>query len=318
MQLGRADPGRAPAQPLTSGAVKIRIGFGLGTRTLTNDQRTFGPFIDALEDLGFDSVWLSERLGGECPDPVVGMAFAAGRSERLKFGTSVMVLPGRNPVVLAKELASIDRISGGRVLPAFGLGVADRHEQAAFGVEREERSAWFNEALPLIRRLWTEEHVTHHGERFHVEDVTLLPRPVQGDIDVWLGGAAPGELRRVGRMGDGWLPSFTTPEIAAGGWKLVNEAAAATGRSLDPEHFGVLVPYTHGPVPDQVAELVRRRRPEVDPSEVVPTGHKALRDHIQAFIEVGASKFVPVLVGEPDDWRAELEGMARVVLPLQT
>ena len=298
--------------------MKIRIGFGLGTRTLTNDQRTFAPFIDALEDLGIDSLWLSERLGGECPDPVVGMAFAAGRSERIKFGTSVMVLPGRNPVVVAKQLASLDRISGGRLLPAFGLGVADRHEQSAFGVERSERSAWFNEALPLMRRLWTEDHVTHHGDRFHLDDVTLLPKPVQGDIDVWLGGASPGELRRVGRMSDGWLPSFTTPDIAAQGWKLVNEAATAAGRSIDDDHFGVLVPYTHGSIPDQMVEIVRRRRPDTDPAEVVPSGYEALRDHLQAFIDVGASKFVPVRVGEPDDWRVELENLARVVLPLQS
>jgi probable F420-dependent oxidoreductase len=297
--------------------VKIRIGFGLGTRTLTNDQRTFAPFIDALEDLGFDSLWLSERLGGECPDPVVGMAFAAGRSERLKFGTSVLVLPGRNPVVLAKELASLDRISAGRLLPAFGLGVADRHEQAAFGVDRGDRSAWFNEALPLVRRLWTEDHVTHDGPRFRLDDVTVLPKPVQDPLEVWLGGAAPGELRRVGRLGDGWLPSFTTPDVAATGWKLVNEAAAEAGREIDQGHFGALVPYTHGDLPEPIVEIVRRRQPDADPADVVPSGHEGLRDQLQGFIEVGASKFVPILVGEPDDWRAELEGLARTVLPLQ-
>lgn len=297
--------------------MKIRIGFGLGTRTLTNDQRTFAPFIDALEDLGFDSLWLSERLGGECPDPVVGMAFAAGRSSRLKFGTSVMVLPGRNPTVLAKELASLDRISGGRLLPAFGLGVADRHEQQAFGVERTERSAWFNEALPLMRRLWSEDGVTHHGERFHLDDVTLRPKPVQEPLEVWLGGAAPGELRRVGRMSDGWLPSYTTPDNAAAGWKLINEAATEAGRAMDPEHFGVLVPYTHGEIPAATVEIIKRRQPDADPTDVIPLGHDGLREQLQAFIEVGASKFVPIYVGEPDDWRAELEGVARTVLTLQ-
>src|SRR4051794_41506154 len=107
-----------------------------------------------MERLHFDSLWVSERIGGESPDPVVAMAFAAGRTTRLKFGTAVMVLPGRNPVLVAKELASLDRLSGGRLLPAFGLGVADAHEQQAFGVARNERAAWFDEALPLIRRVW--------------------------------------------------------------------------------------------------------------------------------------------------------------------
>ncbi|MCP4227855.1 MAG: LLM class flavin-dependent oxidoreductase, partial [Actinomycetia bacterium] len=207
--------------------MKIRIGFGLGTRTLTNHRSTFDPFLDALEGLGFDSLWLSERIGGECPDPVVGLAYAAGRTSRIKFGMSVMVLPGRNPALLAKQLASIDRLSGGRLLPAFGLGVRDPHEQMAFGVERGERAAWFDEALPLIRRMWAEESVDHDGPRFHYEGLKVEPKPEQDKIDVWLGGAAPAELRRVGRLSDGWLPSFCTPAMAAAGWATVTAEAEA-------------------------------------------------------------------------------------------
>src|SRR2546429_5023174 len=130
-----------------------------------------------MEELRFDSLWVSERIGGESPDPVVAMAFAAGRTTRLKFGTAVMVLPGRNPVLVAKELASLDRLSGGRLLPAFGLGVADVHEQKAFGVARGERAAWFDEALPLVRRLWTEDEVDHDGPRFHYSGLTVPLRP---------------------------------------------------------------------------------------------------------------------------------------------
>ena len=126
------------------------------------------------------------------------------------------MLPGRNPVVLAKELATLDRLSGGRLLPAFGLGVADPHEQQAFGVAREERAAWFDEALPLIRRLWLEDVVDHDGPRFHFEGLRVLPKPVQQPPDVWLGGIAPSELRRVGRLGDGWLPSFIMPDEVGG------------------------------------------------------------------------------------------------------
>ena len=119
--------------------MKIRVGYGLGVRTNLNDDG-FTQVVDALEALNFDSLWLSERIGGEAPDPLVAMSFAAGRTTKLKFGMSVMVLPGRNPVILAKELATLDRLSNGRLLPAFGLGVADPHEQQAFGVAREERA----------------------------------------------------------------------------------------------------------------------------------------------------------------------------------
>ena len=298
--------------------MKIRVGFGLGTRSFTNDHSTFDPFVDSLEELGFDSLWLSERLGGECPDPIVGLAYAAGRTQKMKFGFSVMVLPGRNLAVLAKELASLDRLSNGRLLPAFGLGVADVHEQAAFGVQRKERAKMFNEALPLLKRMWEDGPVTHQGEFYNYEDVDLLPKPTQKPMDIWLGGAADVELRRCGRFGDGWLPSFCTPEMAADGWKVVNEAADEHERFMDPEHFGVLVPYSHGELPDSYRTILDRRAPGVDAQEIIPVGHNGLREQLERFVEIGASKFVPILVGEPDDWFAELEGVAEAVLPIQT
>ncbi len=297
--------------------MKIRVGFGLGTRSFTNDHSTFDPFVDSLEELGFDSLWLSERLGGECPDPLVGLAYAAGRTKRMKFGFSVMVLPGRNLAVLAKELASLDRLSDGRLLPAFGLGVADVHEQAAFGVNRKERAKMFNEALPLLKRMWEDEPVNHQGDFYNYQDVNLLPKPTQQPMDIWLGGAADVELRRCGRFGDGWLPSFCTPEMASDGWRLVNEAAEQHERFMDPEHFGVLVPYSHGDLPTSYKTILDRRAPGIDPQEIIPIGHAGLREQLERFVEVGASKFVPILVGEPDDWFAELEGVAELVLPIQ-
>jgi len=202
------------------------------------------------------------------------------------------------------------------VLPAFGLGIRDRHEQMAFGVERTERAAWFDEALPLIRRMWAEDSVDHSGERFQYEGLTVVPKPIQNPIEVWLGGAAPAELRRVGRLGDGWLPSFCTPAIGAAGWKTINEVAEQHNRSLDDDHFGALVPYTHGELPAPTIELLKRRAPSVDPSEIVASGWNGLRELLERFIEVGASKFVPVLVGEPADWPTELQGVADAVLGL--
>lgn len=297
--------------------MKIRIGFGLGTRTLTNDAAAFGPFVDTLERLRFDSLWLSERLTGEAPDPLVALAFAAGRTERLKLGTSVLVLPGRNPVVLAKELASLDRLSGGRLLPAVGLGAPNPVEHRAFGVERKERAGWFDEALGLMRRLWSEGDVHHHGDRFQVEGVTLVPRPLQEPLEVWLGGSSPSELRRCGRLGDGWLPSFCTVADVRDGWPVITATAEQHGRALDPEHLGALVAYTHTHVPDAVAALLAQRRPDLDPAEVVPVGLPALRDRLEAMVAVGASKFVVVPIDEPPDWGDELEAVADALLPLE-
>lgn len=296
--------------------MKIRIGYGLGTRTVTNEPESFGGFVDALEELGFDSLWLSERITGEAPDPLIALAFAAARTTRLKFGMSVLVVPGRNPVVLAKELATLDRLSGGRLLPAVGLGVADPLEQQAFGVQRGERARIFDEALRLMRRLWTEDVVEHHGEHFHLDGLTVLPKPVQQPIEVWLGGLAPSELKRVGRLGDGWLPSFCTPDEVAEGIGVIQAVAAEHDRSIDPEHFGALIAYRDGPLPELITKFVQRRRPDADPSDVVPE-RDSIVDVVKRMIDAGASKFVLIPLNEPTDWRAELEEVAELVLPLE-
>jgi probable F420-dependent oxidoreductase len=298
--------------------VKVRIGFGLGTQTLTNDAGSFGALVDGLEDLRFDSLWLSERLTGDAPDPLVALAFAAGRTRQLKLGTSVLVLPGRNPVVLAKEMASLDRLSDGRFLPAVGLGAPVPVEHRAFGVDRKERAPWFDEALALMRRLWAEDDVTHHGERFQVEGITLRPKPVQQPIEVWLGGQAPSELRRVGRVGDGWLPSFCTVDDVAAGWEVVTATAAAHDRVIDPEHLGALVAYSHTAVPEGVRARLASRRPDLDPTAVIPVGLDALRDRLEAFTAVGASKFVVLPLDEVTDWPAELTRLSDAVGDLRT
>lgn len=298
--------------------MKIRVGLGLGALTWGADAHRFGDLVDELERLRFDSLWLSERATGPAPDPLVALAFAAGRTTRLKFGTSVQVLSGRNPALIAKAWASLDRLSNGRALPAFGLGVVDPREQQAFRIAREDRARWFDEALPLIRRFWTENAVDHDGEFFHYAGVGIGPKPVQSPPDVWLGGAAASELRRVGRLGDGWLPSFCTPADAAAGRLVVEEAAAAAGRSIDPEHFGALVLYVNGEVvPPLLAAIVERRRPGQDPRAVIPTGHGALRAHLEAFVQVGFSKLVVVPAGEPASWDDELASLATEVLPIQ-
>jgi probable F420-dependent oxidoreductase len=297
--------------------VKIRIGLGLGTQTLAGDSERFGGFVDALETRGFDSLWLSERLTGPAPDPLIALALAAGRTSKLKLGTSVLVVPGRNPVVLAKELATLDRLSGGRLLPALGLGAPVPAEHRAFGVERGQRAGLFDEAVVLMRRLWTEDDVHHDGEHFHIDGVTLRPRPLQAPIDVWLGGTSPSELRRTGRLGDGWLPSFTVPAEVEDGWATVTKVAADNGRFIDPEHLGVLVLYTRGELPDPIAAVVAARRPSLDPREVVPAGIDGLRRQLERFIGVGASKFVVVPLADPADWDAELDELTAEVKSLE-
>jgi probable F420-dependent oxidoreductase len=300
-----------------NGDMKVRIGFGTGARSGVEDQSGFRRMVDELERLRFDSLWVSERIGAPGPDPTVAMSMAAARTDRLKFGMSVMVLPGRNPVVLAKEMASLDVLSGGRLIPAFGLGAPQLAEHQAFGVRREDRASIFDESLQLMRRLWTEEHVSHDGRWFSIEDVTVLPKPAQRPLDVWLGGIAPSELRRVGRLADGWLPSFVTPDDVAAGIATIREITEQHDRHIDDEHYGVLIAYANGPIDERVAAFIAARRPEVPIDRIVATSLDRLVEMIGQFVEVGASKFVAVPFAPMVDITDELEALAAVVRPLE-
>ena len=298
--------------------MKIRIGYGLGTQGMPWDGDDYGRFIDDLERLNFDSLWFSERINGNAPDPVTAMAFAAGRTHKLKFGMSVMVLPGRNPVLVAKEMASLAMLSNNRILPAFGLGAADPREHSGFGVTKEDRAPMFNESIALMRRLWTETDVTHEGRFYKCSGISVAPR-LDKPLDVWLGGIAPSELRRVGRLADGWLPSFITPVEAAEKRKAVEEAADEAGRVIDPEHFGALIVYSSGqPLGGAFIDRIRKRRPDVeDLNELFPVGAEAIRSTIERFVDAGYSKFVLLPALPVANMTAELEQLANDVLTLE-
>jgi probable F420-dependent oxidoreductase len=296
--------------------VKIRIGYGLGNlRPLSGEA--LGAMAEALERNGFDSLWLSERISGPAPDPVLALSFAAARTTKIKLGTSVSVLPGRSPAIVAKEWATLDVLSGGRALPAFGLGIAHPVEQQAFAVERADRASIFDEALPLLRRLWSESDVTHDGRWFHYEHMNVLPKPAHA-LDVWLGGRAPSELRRIGRLADGWLASFATPEQCKAARVTIEEAADAAERAIDPEHFGVMALYTHGALPEAFAEAIRTRNPDVEIDDLVARGWTELRDLCERYVGVGFSKLVLVPLAEPAHWNDELAAGADALLSLQT
>lgn len=304
--------------------MKIRIGFGLGRETGCNSREKLAALVDALEARSFDSLWFSERLGSGAPDPIAAMAFAVSRTERLKVGMSVMVLPGRNLAVLAKELATVDQLAAGknRVLPAFGIGAPEPMEHSAFGVTPSNRKPMFDEAIPLLRRLWSEDDVTHHGGHYRLDHVSINPKPLKRGFDVWMGGMSKTELRRVGRLSDGWLASFCTPADVREALPVIREAAAEAGRAIDPEHFGAPIVYRRsGPLVGPLAHMVSRRNPGMDPSEVVPAGLDGVVSQIEGLVETGASKFVVVPAHEYADEREmqhELDAIVDEVLPLQT
>src|SRR5207248_43725 len=194
--------------------MKIRIGIGAAGAAATPE--TLGELVSAIDELGFDSLWLSEVLTGPVIDPLVGLAWAAASNPRVKLGTTAL-LPGRNVLRLAKQLASLDVLCRGRLLVTLVPGLTYAPERDAIGVEPKRRGAVIDDALPLLRRLWAGETVSHDGAAGSFRDVKLSPLPVQQPLEVWLGGNAPAALERCGRLSDGWLPSLLTPEEAAAG-----------------------------------------------------------------------------------------------------
>ena len=293
--------------------MKIRIGVGAAGASSTPEA--LAELVTGLDDLGFDSLWLSEVLTGPVIDPMVGLAWAAASNPRVKLGTT-MLLPGRNVLRLAKQLASLDVLCRGRLLVTLVPGLTYPPEREAIGVEPKQRGAFIDEALPLLRRLWAGETVSHDGAAGHLREVKLSPLPVQQPLEVWLGGTIPAALERCGRLSDGWLPSLCTPEEAAAGRVVIEEAAAKAGRSISGEHFGMSIGYARVPIDPATARVMATRRPRS--LELTPVGLPALRPLIERFIGVGFSKFVVRPVVPPASWRAELEALAGAVGHLQT
>jgi probable F420-dependent oxidoreductase len=222
------------------GSIKMGIGFGLWQQGMP-DAATLFEYIDKAEAWGIDSVWLSDHLISERPEVAIMpmMAAIAARTRRLKFGPSVMMLPLRHPIAVAKEIATLDFLSAGRVIMAVGLG-ADENEAAAFRVPLKQRGAMLEEGIAILRRLWSGSQVSHHGKYFSFDNVTITPRPAQ-KIDIWIGGRSEAALRRVARVADGWFASFVTPQEFADGVAKITEYAAAYGRVNDEIEAGSIV-----------------------------------------------------------------------------
>jgi probable F420-dependent oxidoreductase len=293
--------------------VKVRIGISLGPAGVPSE---FAAAVDDLERERVDSLWLPEMVYGPLVDPFIGMAHALSRTSRLKVGTGVSVLPGRNPVLVAKQLATLAGLAPGRVLPVFGLRPARPGERAQFPVPGP-RDEVFDESLRLLRLLLTQDTVSLRGRFFAVDGVSVGPRPAK-PLDIWLGGSAPGALRRVGRLADGWLASFITPAEAAAGRAAIKEAAAAAGREVEEDHYGISLAVATEGIPDALIAAARERRPDADPASLVATSWPDARRMIEEYVDAGLTKFVIRPAAAVTSFGDFLERFAAELMPLQT
>jgi len=194
-------------------------------------------FIDACETSEIDSLWFSERLSSPLPvlEPMTTMAAVAARTRRLKFGPSVLVTPFRSPVVMARELAMLDYMSGGRILLGIGVGWLEE-EFNALGVPFHERGPRTDEYILAMRELWAAEKPTFKGKFVQFKDAYCRPQPVNKAVPIIVGGHSEAAAKRAGKLGDGFFPARDAPADMIA---LARKTAAAAGR--DPNKLEITV-----------------------------------------------------------------------------
>jgi len=257
------------------------------------------------EELGFESIWYAEHpavpvesdspfpaTGGEIPwtyshftDPYIALARASGATSTIKLGTGITLVPERNPLLLAKEIATLDRFSGGRFLFGIGTGWL-REETEIFGGDFEHRWTQTREALEVMKELWTKDEAEYHGKYFNFPPVKSYPKPAQQPHPpIIIGGMARNVLRRIVSHADGWLPNRVTPAEVEDSRRRLDAMAAEVGR--DPKSITISV-----------------------------YGQPADGDVVQSYLNAGADRVVvrPDHVANEYEMGKQLERMAEAVL----
>lgn len=218
----------------------------IGVNTMhRRSEPAAGPWLPKIDDLvamveqvdrlGFDSFWCGDHISMPIPflDPLQQIAQAAVISRRLTFGVGVYLLPLRNIAPVAKQVATLDLLTEGRLIFGVGVGGEFPKEYELAGVPREERGARLSDGIRVLRKLWTAEKVSHDSRFLTFEDVDMRPAPAQpGGPPIWCGGRAKPALRRAARIGDGWHSYAITADMYRDGLAVIRETAAAEGRSM--------------------------------------------------------------------------------------
>jgi probable F420-dependent oxidoreductase len=279
--------------------------------------------IDLCERTAIDSVWFSDRLSSPTPvpEPMTTMAAVAARTRRLKFGPSVLVAPFRSPVLAARQLAMLDYLSDGRVLPAVGIGVEQEREFLAAGVPFRERGKRTDEAIEIMRRCWAEPEVNFAGQFWRLDRISVSPRPVQQPMPLWIGGNSEAAMRRAGQLGDGWIPSFITPDQFRVGVDKTLTFATEAGREVPSDHFGALVNFCLDRDPAVARSLampfIPRGRADAPTLEACTAFGPAelVSERLEQYVRGGGSKFVLRPMCPPERMLEQLAELAADVVP---
>lgn len=274
------------------------IAVGLGLQDYPFESVAgYWRWVDQCEAGGVDSLWQTDRIVSREPilEPIVAMAALAGRTRRLKFGVNVLSLALRDPVLAAKQCATIDVLSAGRLLPGFGIGSPLAPEWAALGIDARTRGRRTDEALEIIRRLWHEPALDHSGTFWTLRGAAINPRPVQAELPIWIGGGSDAAIRRTARFGTGWQGGGESPAAVAKIIAGIRAAAHELGRTIDDDHYGAAFPFRFGAPVAGFERLMAayRERTGNDPADYFVFGDAdTILERIAAYVAAGASKFI--------------------------
>jgi len=279
-------------------------------------------YCQAAEGLGFDSLWVIDRLFGELPvlEPFTVMTLAVASTQRVGIGSCVILAALRQPVWLAKEIATLDYLSGGRVVLGISLG-GNQQAFDAVGFPLRQRTRRLEEAITIMRKLWNEDNVTWHGRYSQLQDATINPKPVQSHLPILLGAAREPALRRAGVMADGWIANaFSTPQQCRERWEMVKTFAQAGGRDPSSLQCGKLlycwVDDDRTRARQAVSSFYQAHYPNIHVEDFAACGPpEECAHYIQQYIDAGART---IILGPTGLDIHQLELLTERVLPLMT
>jgi probable F420-dependent oxidoreductase len=287
----------------------MRIGISLLNNWGITDAQAMVDLATRAEALGFDSVWVHDhvfnvghvfdRIGGRpYYEPLTLLTFVAARTQRVRLGTSVLVLPYHNPIRLAKTAATLDALSGGRLVMGIGVGAIES-EMEAMGTPFKERGPFTDEAIEVMRTLWSQEDPRFDGRYSRFTGMKFSPKPRQTPIPIVIGGVSRAAIRRAARIGDGWQPLGMSPEALAQGLATLREEARAAGRDASSIPVSIAL--------SLAAARAGRFALGTDPTE--------LAGHAKAFAALGVETLiVSGNTSDPAEARSSMEMVARALL----
>ncbi len=300
--------------------MSVAVGLGLMDFPFAGGA-DYWRWVDLCEQGGVDSLWQTDRLVSKQPilECMATMAALAGRTRRMRFGMNVVSLALRDPVLLAKQCATIDVLSEGRLLPAFGIGSPVGPEWAALDIDTKTRGKRTDESLEIIARLWREDSVDFEGKHYRLRGASISPQPVQADLPMWIGGSSEAAIRRTARYGTGWQAGGETPDAAAKVVAAIKKAVAEAGRSIDDDHYGASFPFFFGSPADSAvtgAMAAYTKRTGREASRYFAVGdEKTILERIQQYVVGGVEKFILRPVGSGEEVLFQTRRLIEKVLP---